>query len=257
MVKDWFCDGCAVAPRQDSVLHPHVEYGGQKFDWVDSQVYLGCKFVEGGELDAEISRRIALAWVAFKSLRCVFRERGPRGLGLGTVSQLFNVVVGTVLLYGSEVWALTGDQLKRLEAFRTARLRVALQGRQHDSTEACADVRVPTVKTLLARRQLRWLGHLARHPDDSWSKMMLTAEVASDNPGWNGRVTRCTGTRGAYNKLVTKHLKKTDTARSVFKKAWEAATRRQQVTGRLANAPWCVLAGFRGPWRKFCNSVTT
>ena len=91
------------------------------------------------------------------------------------MSQLFNALVGSVLLYGSEVWALTEQQLNRLEAFQRRCLRVLYSNCDgaHDEDEAYNEIRVPSVRTMLARRQLRWLGLLARRDDDSILRMMF------------------------------------------------------------------------------------
>ena len=204
-------------------------------------------------LDRELDRRLGLAKSAFNSLRLVTTDQSSSRLGRGTISQLINCMVTTVLLYGSEVWALTNEQLRKLDGVVDRWKQVAFRGRPEvdkaAEEEKYTKVRVPPVGTLIARRQLRWLGHLARQEGSQWSFAMLSCRRFGG--GRQGRTlpARLTGVKGVYYRLLmhsnTKCL--TREARKVyFAKALPLT---------YHNAPWTELAQNRTAWRKFANSA--
>ena len=116
------------------------------------------------------------AYSVFRSLDRVFLHRGVQQLGTGAVSQLFNAVVGSVLLYGSDVWNLTAEQMLRLETRSTPLpQKRCLKGRRNTSGEKYENVRIPPVATLLRRRQLRFVGHLLRCDEERLVVAVLSA----------------------------------------------------------------------------------
>ena len=264
---DWVCASCLVlgGPAR-SVLKPDVTIGGQKLEWVDEFVYLGANVSSDCSLDVELGRRIALANGAFASIKRVVFQHGPDKLGQGTMSQLFNALVGSVLLYGSEVWALSDVQLDRLEAFQRRCLRVLYSNCDDaaDWDEAYNVIRVPSVRTMLARRQLRWLGHLARRSDDSILRMILSGTRRGGHALSSYPIV-LRGLGGIYDRLVQRFV---------------TAETRQQYFSQLPNykrCPWYNLTGrtvstgeegeevrfqvqaqaqaAKDAWRKFCHSV--
>ena len=57
---------------------------------------------------------------------------------------------------------------------------MALKTRDED--EVYNEIRVPPIRTMLPRRQLRWLGHLARRDDDSILWMMMSGVRRGGHP---------------------------------------------------------------------------
>ena len=219
-------------------------------------IYLGANVSADCTLDVELGRRISLANAAFGSIKRVVFQHGSRCLGEGTMSQLFNALVGSVLLYGSEVWALTEQQLDRLEAFQRRCLRVLYSNCDgaHDEDEVYNEIRVPSVRTMLARRQLRWLGHLARRDDDSILRMMMSGVRRGGHP-LSGPCTVLRGLGGIYDKLIERFVT-SETRREYF-----------SALPNFVRCKWYYLAGRTGTltaeeikiakaaWRRFCHSV--
>jgi hypothetical protein len=95
------------------------------------------------------------------------------------------------LLCGAAVsWALTESQLHRMSMFHNtclrrimgiARLHMGLNG------ELFEGAGMPCLSELLRRHRLRWLGHVARMPNERWAKQLLFAHEVPGGPGgWAG-----------------------------------------------------------------------
>lgn len=182
---DWLCPTCvdaAPAARPGNAWQPAVHVGGLPLEWVAQFKYLGSQFHESGTLNAELRHRVALAAAAFRLLaRPLFRQRSVR---LRTRVQVYNCMVLSVLLYGSEAWALTAAQLETLEVFHRSRLRLLLGVRLSDrlsNTALYARCGSRQLRDMLVGRQLRWLGHLGRMHADRVAKQMLYSTATAGN----------------------------------------------------------------------------
>ena len=95
--------------------------------------------------------------------------------------QAYRAVVTAVLLYGSHSWALSAEQLERLEVLHRQHLRCFLGVRRsahlpnEQVYERCSTL--PLAVQLLQRRG-RWLGHLLRMGDDRLAKQLLYGTMA-------------------------------------------------------------------------------
>lgn len=177
----WFCQECAAAPAaHGDAFRPPIAVGGEHIEWVDAFSYLGSTIASAGSMAAEHARRIQLAAGAFRRLeRPVLRQRV---ISLRARVRLYMVMVTSVLLYGCESWALTRAQLDQLEVFHRCRLRMMLGARRarHMSTAAVLErCGVSPIETLVHRKQLRWLGHLARMAPGRVAKRVLYGTWAS------------------------------------------------------------------------------
>ena len=129
-------------------------------------------------------------------------------------------------------------------------LRMALPlrlRRQHEwrfpNAQLLAYFRVPSVATFLARRQLRWLGHLSRLDTSRVPHMMMSARRVATGVGCRGcrgpSLLGVYGQQGTYSALIAQHL--------------TSAARREFFDG--SRAPWDSLANARSQWRDFIASV--
>ena len=132
------------------------------------------------EIENELRHRVALAAAAFsQQARPLFLQRSVQ---LHTRAQVYNCMVLSVLVYGSEAWALTDAQLKGLEVFHRSRLRRLLGVRLSDGLSNMAlyaRCGSRSLKDMLEGRQLRWQGHLRRMPDERLAKHMLYSTVVA------------------------------------------------------------------------------
>ena len=137
--------------------------GEQKVKWVTNVKWLGGVHSDDCSLDEEVSARIRAARVAAKRMRPLLgRGRESRHMR-GCIAMCFVALVASVLLHGSESWALTSAQLQRLEVFQRTCLRNALPRRQTthriSNTPRLLLFKLPSISTMIARMQLRWAGH--------------------------------------------------------------------------------------------------
>jgi hypothetical protein len=185
---------------------PLIEVSGRPLEWVDSFKYLGALFHETGSLEAELGRRVGLAAGCFKRLaKPIFLQKC---ISLSTRVAVYVCMIISVLLYGSESWAITDAQLSRLSVFHHDCLRKLL-GKRRSDRMPIADIlsrcRTLSFRDMLHRRQLQWLGHLGRMPDSRLSKQVLYSTMQDgDHPRRRGRPghTLC----DAYTVLVSEHF---------------------------------------------------
>jgi hypothetical protein len=275
---DWRCPTCAVGGGGRDAWRPPVVVRGQQLEWVDSFKYLGSCFSGNGSLEVELDRRIRLAAHAFRRLeRLVFRQRC---ISLHTRIQVYNCMVTSVLLYGSESWSLTAPQLQRFEVFHHCRLRMILGSRARrrapppaaaaspaqpqpqpqplpqpqpqplpptpplqyiSNDELLSRCHTTSIATLLARRQLRWLGHLGRMDDMRLSKQVLHATL--HRPGRSRRLGRPRRDLCAtYSDLVRDHM-------------GVAAVRARTGAGVDRRATWLTLCRNKERYRNTVNTV--
>ena len=101
--------------------------------------------------------------------------------------QLYNALVINTLLYACETWAITSQQLQRLEVFHNRCLRrlkgvTMLDHIPTDQLHAMAPATTPII-VWIRRAQLRWIGHLIRREGPYAPKLMLFAHtLLSDLP---------------------------------------------------------------------------
>ena len=89
---------------------------------------------------------------------------------------LYKVIVQSMLLYANETWALPKQQLHRLEVFQPQEnLQSELEGQdqriRHEIILGWYNV--ARVSNIVSHRRLKWLGHLARMPDERLPKRVL------------------------------------------------------------------------------------
>ena len=144
------------------------------------------------------------------------------------------------------------DQLRRLDRFVKRCEAQILRRRPDLKDEKYGEVKVLNAATALARIQLRHVGHLARHPEQSVPRRMMSADV--DYTAHPGRQTvMLMGQNGRYNDLLKKHL--TSAARGKFFGRCDMPTSGDGRPVRCSSAEFQVLAQHRDAWRKFANSV--
>ena len=124
---------------------------------------------------AEVSNRLAGAANAWLKL-CKLHVWDDDFMGRGIKCTVYKVIVQSTLLYASETWALPKQQLHRLEVFQMKCLRkickVSLKDKIRNEI-ILGWCNVARVSDIVSHRRLRWLGHLARMPDERLPKRVL------------------------------------------------------------------------------------
>ena len=165
--------------------------------------YLGSIITCDLQADDDVKTRIRCAAHAFNLMRNVFTARSIKP---SVKAQLYKVIVCTVLLYGSECWAMRQDLLDKLEKFHNQCVRkmanVTLRTQWFQNIRN-TDLRrrfmtrfkrkggtkdrpilkpLGTIEDMLTERNLRWAGHVARMPPTRLPRKLLTGHVPHKRP---------------------------------------------------------------------------
>ena len=79
--------------------------------------------------------------------------------------EVYRVMVGQVLLYGSHSWNLTASQLEQIEVLQRHQLRRILGVRRSDrltNKDLLQKCHQPTFEAQLRQRREHWIGHMLR-----------------------------------------------------------------------------------------------
>ena len=103
-------------------------------------------------------------------------------LRLTTKVQVYVAVCISTLLYGADAWTTYRRHLKQLEHFHTSCLQKILGLTWKDRvphTEILERTNCISIEAMLAKRQLRWVGHVIRMPDERLPKQILYGQLGN------------------------------------------------------------------------------
>ena len=148
------------------VVLPDLLKGGHALEVVDTFCYLGDTVSAGGGCKHGAIARAQSAWGKFRELLPLLTNRY---ITIKTHGKIFNVCVRSVLLYGSECWAMRKEDKARLERNDRAMLRWICGVKISDRVSLDSlyqRLGIAPLTTLLRSRRLRWFGHVSR--SDGW-----------------------------------------------------------------------------------------
>ncbi|XP_076039445.1 uncharacterized protein LOC143024517 [Oratosquilla oratoria] len=158
---------------------PHLTFyiNGDEIKHVTNFKCLGSIVSEKHSIDKEICNRINQASAAFGKLcsRVFFNDN----LRLDTKIAVYTAVLST-LLNSAETWTAYRKHIKQLEAFHINILQKILKLSWKDKipdTEIFQRAGTTTIETMLAKRQLRWMGHIIRMSDDTQPREILYGQL--------------------------------------------------------------------------------
>ena len=136
---------------------------------------------------AAVDARIESGSRAFGALRgCLFASSSISNAAKKTV---YEAVVLSITLYGCETWSLTEWLKQRLRSMHTQHLRGMCRiTRKHvwqhhiSSQELGQRLGLMSIDMYIARRQLRWLGHVSRMSYERLPRRMLSSWVRNSRP---------------------------------------------------------------------------
>ena len=200
-----------------------IELGNQRFLPVVSKFcYLGTILTRNCRDDEDVKSRIKAAGNSFGALRkCLFSNPS---ISFSAKSTVYEGLVLSILLYGSEGWCLTEELFHLLRIFHARSVRSMCRVnrwhvRKHRITtkELLSRVGLKPIDTYVTQRQLRWAGHVSRMSFDRLPRKMLSSWVPSKRPRGAPEFT--------YGRGLYKALKKVDVNRD----SWhELASNREQ-----------------------------
>jgi hypothetical protein len=142
------------------------EVYGQEIEVVEEFCYLGSIMTSDGRCAIDISSRIEKSNKAYGALKkYIFSNKH---VPFTAKMKAITGVVEPTLLYGSENWALTVEDERRLNAAGMRWLRSALGITLLDRNKnehIRARCNTESIATKIGRRQLRYFGHVARRAD--------------------------------------------------------------------------------------------
>ena len=172
-----------------------IEVDGGIIEEVKQFCYLGDMLDSEGGVERAIRTRVATTWMKWREIAGLLINKS---IPLKNRGRVFEACIRSVLLYGSETWALT----KRLEDVlvgcdrRMLRYMTGVTWRDGVSSEEVARrCGLKELSTMLRVRRLRWFGHVERRDGGEALGRVVGVEVAGRRPPGRPRKTwrRCVG----------------------------------------------------------------
>ena len=163
---------------------------GQQVKSISRFVYLGTLLRRDGSAKTEVSRRIVKASTTFISLGHIWNSAS---IGLALKYRLFNALVGSIMLYNSECWAMNDDETRMLDGFyfrclrRISKKARGREGREDHASkvEVFEITQQPELKDVLRQKRLRWIWHVWRRKEEMPSRQCLVNEMETSSTFWN------------------------------------------------------------------------
>ena len=155
---------------------------------VDRFPYLGDIVSRDGDDAAAVDARVESGGKAFGALRaCIFASTSISNKAKKAV---YEAIVLSTVLYGCETWSLTEELYRRLRCMHAHHLRAMCRvsrsqaWEHHISTQELGQrLGLDSIEFYIARRQLRWLGHVSRMPYETrLPRRLLSAWVPHRRP---------------------------------------------------------------------------
>ena len=197
---EFVCGRCSgVIPSTDVQTLDSIPCEGGSLAVVDSFCYLGDRISSAGGCSESIAGRIRIGWAKFRELLPLLASKG---LSLRVKGRLYDACVRTAMLHGCETWAVTADDLRRLERNEGCMVRwmCNVQSFDQQSVSSLRDkLRIRGIGCSVQERRLRWYGHVMRMDDDSGVRKCLSLDVVG---------TCCRGRpRKTWNEVVKSDLR--------------------------------------------------
>ena len=174
----------------------------------------------GGGAESSSITRIKSGWRKFRELLPILTGRGR---SLKAKGILYTACVRSVMMYGSETWALKEEDIRRTSSTDMQMVRWMCQVtlRKKKLSELLRDrLGITKVLDMLLQKRLRWYGHVERMDKENPVKRCRSMEVS----GVRGKGRPCK----IWNQLVNDDLRRLGLRSSYLaqdQKAWDRAIR--------------------------------
>ena len=177
--------GLTISIKKTNVLGqnvspaPSISIGDSS---LEECTYLGSVISSSLNLDLELNGRIGKASSIMGRLSRRVGENTK--LTTNTKIAVYQACVLSTLMYGSECWTLHSRQEQRLNSFhlRCIRRILGISWQQNiTNDEVFKRVGIPSMFSILGKRRIRWLCHVARMEDGRKPKDILYGELATDS----------------------------------------------------------------------------
>ena len=173
------CDGADLSD---------IDLGQGKFlPIIESFKYLGTVLARDCTDSLDVDSRISAAGRAFGVLRkCFF---SAAGISYKAKKAVYEGLVLSILLYGSESWCLTEKLMRRLRCFHALCMRricrVSMRHvREHriSNEQLRQRIGLQDIAKYIFRRQLQWAGHVWRMPETRLPQRLVSSWLTSRRP---------------------------------------------------------------------------
>ena len=218
---DFKCKKCRGEVSHVSI--PDIEpvvINGKEIKKVSSFCYLGDFVGQCGGCFDGTTARIRSAWKKFRDLLPILT---CRGLLLKSRGYAYNACVRSVLLYASETWAATQEDVSGLNRNYMVMIRWICSAKLRDkvpSEELRSRLGLGSIENNLRCGRLSWYGHVQRMDPDTWPRKVDKAIVTGNDPRGRPRKTWGLAVQGLDASLVQN------------RKAWCRAIHSKSRSGR-------------------------
>jgi hypothetical protein len=112
--------------------------------------------------------RVKCAWGKFRELSPILTTRRA---SLKLKGKVYRTCVQSIIVYGSETWAMKAEGMQRLERTERMMIRWMCGVRLSDKkagAELLSRLDIGCVSVVVRRGRLRWFGHVERKQPDDW-----------------------------------------------------------------------------------------
>ena len=151
-----------------------VIINSKEIEETDSFTYLGSIVDTLGGTDDDIKCRIKKAQNAFRMLFKVWKSSN---LNVSLKLKIYNAIVKSILLYGSETWKITKQQENKLNSFNTKCLRKILKiywPEKISNNDLYKKTASKPLANDIMRKRWHWIGHVLRRGPESNERIALT-----------------------------------------------------------------------------------
>ena len=134
---------------------------------------------EGGS-DSAVITRVRCGWNKFRELSGILTHRNVSRKVKG---KMYATCVRSVMIYGSETWALNSEQESRLDRaeMRMARWMCGVRLKERNKSAELRNILgIEEIGDVMRRSRLRWLGHVLRKDEDDWVRRSMSLEVVGN-----------------------------------------------------------------------------
>jgi Reverse transcriptase (RNA-dependent DNA polymerase) len=184
------CPVCVRGGHGDLVEDKELALGDAgNLQCVDKFCYLGDMLGCGGGAGDAVRYRVRCAWGKFRELAPILTVRG---MSLRMKGKIYVACVQSVMVYGSETWALKVSETQQVVRAERMMVRwmcgVSLKDRK-TSQELLDRLAIVGVEERLRRCRLRWFGHVERKSVDDWVSKCRKLVVEGPRSRGRGRKT--------------------------------------------------------------------
>ena len=204
-----------------------ISVDGVNLKEVDRFTYLGCSITNDGDVRGEIGIRIGKAGAAFRDMNKVWSNEN---ISLKTKIKLYDSIITSILLYGSESWKGLKEIEERVRRFESGCLRKIMHIRWFDHVSE-AEIRsrsgLRSVIERIKENRWKWYGHVLRMPESRLPKQSIQ---------WNAEGSRRRGRP---------------------KDTWRRTIQREMRLNNLREEDVASLAEDRSAWRSWVADLWT